>query len=192
MRTLESPLDCKEIKPVHPKGNKSWIFIGRTDGENAILWSPDAKNWLIGKDPDAGKDWRWEEKGTTEDERVGWHHQLDGYEFEQALGVGEVQGSLACCSPRGHKESDTTQRLNWANYHSDLFHLLPLICIYVAFNILQVGWMRENSGKSCRYSQWALDVTHIFCLNKRTATDNCIVKLCLLILFMVFFIQQKL
>jgi len=86
-KTLESPLDCKEIKPVNPKGNQSWIFIGRTDAEAPILWPPDEKNWLIWKDPDAGKDWRWEEKGMTEDEMAGWHHWLDGHEFEQALGV---------------------------------------------------------------------------------------------------------
>ena len=111
-KTLESPLDCKEIQPVHPKGNQSWIFIGKTDAEaeTPILWPPDAKNWLIGKDPDAGKDWRQEEKGTTEDETVGWHHQLDGH--EQALGDGEGQGSLACCSPWSCKESDTTEQLN--------------------------------------------------------------------------------
>ena len=103
---LESPLDCKEIQPVHPKGNQSWIFTGRTDveAETPMLWTPDVKNWLIGKDPDAGKDWKQEEKGTTEDEMVGWHHQLDGHEFEQALGDGEGQGSLVCCSPWGCKE----------------------------------------------------------------------------------------
>ena len=114
-KTLESPLDCKEIQPVHPKGSQSWIFIGRTDAEaeTPVLWPPDVKNWLLGKDPDAGKDWRQEEKGTTEDEMVGWHHQLEGHEFEQAPGVGDGQGSLACCSPRGRKESDTTERLNW-------------------------------------------------------------------------------
>ena len=90
-KTLENPLNCREIQPVHPKGNQSWIFIGRTDAEaeTPILWPPDAKNWLIWKDPDAGKDWRWEEKGMTEDEMVGWHHQLNGHEFEQALGVGD-------------------------------------------------------------------------------------------------------
>ena len=116
-KTLENPLDCKKIQPVHPKGNQSWIFIGRTDAEAEapILWPPDAKNWLIGKDPDAGKDWRREVKGTTEDEMVGWHHWLDGHEFEQAQGVGDGQGGLACCSPWGHKESDTTERLNWKN-----------------------------------------------------------------------------
>ena len=113
-KTLESPLDCKEIKPVHPEGNQSWIFIGRTDAEaeTTILWSPDVKNWLIGKDPDAGKDWR-QEKGMTEDEMVGWHHWLDGHGFDQALGVDNGQGSLACCSPWSHKELDTTERLNW-------------------------------------------------------------------------------
>ena len=117
--TLESPLDCKEIKPVNPKGNKSWIFIGRTDAEaeTPILWAPNAKSWLIWKDPDAGKDWRQEEKGTAEDEMDGWHHQLNGHEFEQASGVGDGQGSLVCCSPWGHKESDMTERLNWITFN---------------------------------------------------------------------------
>ena len=114
LKTLESPLDWKEIQPVHPKGNQSWIFIGRTDveAETLILWPPDVKNWLIGKDPDAGKDWRWEEKGLTEDEIVGWHHRLSGREFEQTPGVGDGQGSLVYCSPWGCKESDTTEWLN--------------------------------------------------------------------------------
>ena len=114
-KTLESPLDCKEIQPVHPKGDQSWIFIGRTDAEaeTSILWPPDVKNWLIGKDPDAGRDLEQEEKGVTEDEMVGWHHRLDGHEFEQALGVGDGQGGLACCSPWGRKELDRTEWLNW-------------------------------------------------------------------------------
>ena len=105
-KTLASPLNCKEIQPVHPKGNQSWVFIGRTDAEAeaSILWPPDAKNWLIGKDPGAGKDWRQEEKGMTEDEMVAWHHWLDGHEFDQAPGVGDGQRSLACCSPWGCKE----------------------------------------------------------------------------------------
>ena len=111
--TLESPLDCKEIQPVNPKGNQSWIFTGRTDAETPILWPPDAKNWLTGKDPVAGKNWRQEEKGTTEDEVVGWHHHLEGHEFEQAPGVGDGQGNLVCCSPWGHKDSDMTEQLNW-------------------------------------------------------------------------------
>ena len=114
-KTLESPLNCKEIQPVNPKGNQPLIFIGKTDteAETPILRPPDAKNWLIGKDPDVRKDWRQEEKGTIEDEMVGWNHQLDGHEFEQALGVGDGQESLACCSPWGHKESDMTERLKW-------------------------------------------------------------------------------
>ena len=114
-KTLEHSLDCKEIQPVHPKGDESWKFIGRTDAETEtpILWPPDAKNWLIWKDPIAGKDWRWEEKGMTENEMIGWHHWLNGHEFEQALGVGDGQGGLACCSPWGCKELDTTERLNW-------------------------------------------------------------------------------
>ena len=109
-KTLESPLDSKEIKAVNPKGNQPWIFIGRTDAEAEapILWPPDGKNWLIGKDPDAEKDWGQKDKGMTEDEVVGWHRGLDGHEFEQALGDGEGQGSLVCCSPWGRKESDMT------------------------------------------------------------------------------------
>ena len=113
-RTLESPLDYKEIKPVNRKGNQSWIFIGRTDAkaEALILWPPD-ENWLIGKDPDARRDWRQKEMGTTKGEMVGWHHQMDGHEFEQAPGVSDGQGSLVCCSLWGHKKSDTIKGLNW-------------------------------------------------------------------------------
>ena len=110
LKTLESSLDCKEIQPVHPRGNQSWIFIGRTDveAEIPILWPPDAKSWLIWKDPDAGKDWGQEEKGTTEDEMVGWHHRLNAHGFGWTPGVGDGQGGLACCSPWGCKESDMT------------------------------------------------------------------------------------
>ena len=113
-KTLESPLDCKEIHPVHPKGNPSWIIIGRTDAEaeTPILWPPDEKNWFIWKDPDAGKDWSWEEKGMTEDEVVGWHHWVNGHESEWSPRVGDVQGGLVCCSPWGGRESDMTERLN--------------------------------------------------------------------------------
>ena len=123
-KTLESPLDCKEIQPLNPKGNQSWIFTGRTDAEAEapILWPPDAKNWLIGKDPDAGKDGRQEEKGTTEDEMARWHHQLDGHEFEKALGVGDGQGILLLCSPWGHKESDMTEWLNWTEFEQQREH----------------------------------------------------------------------
>ena len=116
-KTLESPLDCK-INSVNSKGNQSWIFIGKTDAEakTPILWPPDAKNWLTGKDPDAVKDWRQEEKGMTEDEMVGWHHRLDGREFAHALRVGDGQGSLVCCTSWSRKESDRTEQLNWTDY----------------------------------------------------------------------------
>ena len=121
-KILESPLDCKEIQLVNPKGNQSWIFIERTDAEAEtwILWPPDAKSQLTRKGLDNGKDRRQEEKGMTEDVMVGWHHRLKGHEFEQAPGVGEEQGSLACCGPWGHKELDMTERLNNNNKIHDL------------------------------------------------------------------------
>ena len=104
-KTFESPLDSKEIQPVNLEGNQPWIFIGRTDAEveAPILWPPDARNWLIGKDPDSGKDWRRQDKGMIEDEMVGWHHLLNGPEFDQTPGVGDGQGSLVCCTPWGRK-----------------------------------------------------------------------------------------
>ena len=125
-KTLESPLDCNEIQPVHPKGDQSWVFIGKTDvaAETPILWQPDAKSWLIWKDPDAGRDWGQEEKGTTEDEMAGWHHRLDGREFEWTPGVGDRQGGLACCNSWGHKELDMNEWLNWTGLH---FHK-SIIC----------------------------------------------------------------
>ena len=114
-KTLESPLDCKEIQPVHSKGDRPWVIFGRTDAkaETPVLWLPHAKSWLIGKDSDAGRDWGQEEKGTTEDEMAGWHQQLDGHEFEWTLGVGDGQGGLACCNSWDRKELDTTEWLNW-------------------------------------------------------------------------------
>ena len=150
-KTLESPLDCKEIKPIHRKGNQSWIFIGRTDAEaeTPILWLPDPKNWLIWKDPDAGKDWRQEEKGMTEDEMVGWHHWLYGQKFKQALGVGDGQGSLSCCSPWGCKDWGT--ELNWdlkVKRHSgrSVDCRGPRICLLVTINhILQRPKQQRNS-----------------------------------------------
>ena len=113
----DTPLKRLWLPPIcsHFICHQSWIFIGRTDAEAPILWPPDAKNWLTRKDPDVGKDWRQRKKGTTEDEMVGWHHWLDGHEFEQALGVGDGQGSLVCCSPWGLKESDMTDWLNWTD-----------------------------------------------------------------------------
>ena len=116
-------LDCKKIKAVNHKGNQSWIFIGRTDAEAEapIFCPPDAKDWLIGKDHHSGKEWRQEEKGPTEDEMVGWHHQLDGHEFEQAPGVGDGRGSLVCCSPWGCKRvgHDWATELKWTEGHHD-------------------------------------------------------------------------
>ena len=114
--TLQSPLDCKEIQPVHPKGNQSWIFIGRTDAEaeTPILWPHNAYSWLIWNDPDAGKDWRQEEKGMTEDEMVGWHHQLNGHGFGWTPEFGDGQGGLACCSPCGRRVGHyLVTELNW-------------------------------------------------------------------------------
>ena len=114
-RKLLNTLDSKEIKPLHPKGDQPWVFFGRTDAkaETPILWPTHAKNWLIGKDSDAGRDWGQEEKGTTEDEMAGWHHRLNGHEFEWTLGIGDGQGGLACCNSLGCKESDMTEQLNW-------------------------------------------------------------------------------
>ena len=114
-KTLESLLDCKEIQPVHPKGDQSWVFIGRTDAEaeTPILWPPHVKSWLIGKVSDAGMDSGQEEKGTTEDEMAEWYHWLDGHEFGWTPGVGNGQGGLACCDSWGRKELDTTEWLNW-------------------------------------------------------------------------------
>ena len=139
-KTLDSPLDCKEIQPVHPEGDQSWVFIGRSDveAETPVLWPPHAKSWLIGKDPDAGRDWG-QEKGMAEDEMAGWTHQLDGHEFESTLGVGDGQGGLACCDSWGCKELDMTEwtELNWVymcqSWSSNLsLSLCPLLTISCA------------------------------------------------------------
>ena len=126
-------LDCKKMKPVYPKANQSWIFIGRLDAEAETpkLWPLDEKNWLIGKDPDAGKDWRQEEKGMTEDEMFGWHHQCNGHELEQALGIGDGQGGLASFSPWGRKELDTTEWLNWSELIAVLFPVFFNINLFI-------------------------------------------------------------
>ena len=122
-KTLESPLDCKEIQPVNPKEDQPWIFDGRTDAEAEapILWPPDGKNWLTGKVPDAGKDWRQKEKGTTEDGMIRQHHQLNEHEFEQTPGNSQGQGGLVCCDSWGRKESDTTERLNWTRFLTSIY-----------------------------------------------------------------------
>ena len=134
-KTLESTLDFKEIQPHHSKGDQSWVFIGGTDteAETPILWPPDVKSWLIGKDPDAGKDWGQEKKGTTEDEMVWWHHQLSGHGFVWTLGVGDGQEGLVCCGSWGHKVSNMTEQLNWTEHHT----LLRNISIYV---VLEQKW----------------------------------------------------
>ena len=153
-KTLGSPLDYKEIQPVHPKGDQSWVFIGRTDieAETPVLWPPHAKSWLIGKDSDAGKDWGEVEKGTmTEDEMVGWHLRLNGHGFGWTLGVGHGQGGMACCSSRGRKESDMTEQLNWTDEKVwgkiiVLFHLflkLSIMSIFLQFKKLNKCHLME-------------------------------------------------
>ena len=134
-KTLNSTLDCKEIKPIHPKGNQPWIFIGRTvaEAKAPILWPLDVKSWLFWKDPDSGKDWWQEEKGTTEDEMVGWHHRLNGHGFGWTPGVGDRQEGLVCCGSWSHKESDTTERLNWTEltHHLNTFFFCHISFIYI-------------------------------------------------------------
>ena len=131
-KTLESPLDCKEIQPVHSEGDQSWVFFGRNDAkaETPVLWPPHEKSWLIGKDSDARRDWGQEEKGMTEDKMAGWHHWLDGRESEWTPGVGDGQGGLACCDSRGRKESDMTERLNWTELTEDP-DSSPSTCVFV-------------------------------------------------------------
>ena len=139
-KTLESPLDCKEIRPVHPKGDQSWVFIGKNDSktETPVLWPPNGKSWLIGKDLDAGRDWGQEKKGTTDDEMAGWHHWLDGRESEWTPGVGDGQGGLVCCDSWGRKESDTTERLNWTELNG--------LVVFPTFFNLSLNLEIRNSG----------------------------------------------
>ena len=134
-------------QPVHPKGDQSWMFTRRTDAEaeTPILWSPDAKNWLLRKDPDAGKDWRWEEKGMTEDEMFGWYHRLNGYEFGWTPGVGDGQGGLACCGSWGRKESDTTEWLNWTEHIS--VYYLNTFRIFFHVKLFHIGLLWSCLGK---------------------------------------------
>ena len=135
-KTLESPLDCKEIQPIHPKGDQSWVFIGRTDAEveTPVLWPPHVKSWLIGKDSDAGREWGQEEEGTTEDEMARWHHRLDAHEFGWTLGVGDGQGGLACCNSWGHKESDMAERLNWTEWTDSCLTMLLYFLLHSKVN----------------------------------------------------------
>ena len=157
-KTLESPLDCKEIQPLHSE-DQPWVFFGRNDAktETPVLWPPHAKSWLIGKDSDAGRDWGQEEKGTTEDEMSGWHHWLDGHEFEWTPGDGDGQGGLACCDSWGCKESDTSERLNWTEQEqlwSGIVWRLPLICQGLGWHDLKADlsqdcWPETMHGFLC-------------------------------------------
>ena len=142
-KTLESPLDSKDIKPVNPKQNQLWIFIGKTDdeAEPSIFWSPDAKNWLTGKDSHVGSEWGQEEKGTIENEMVGWHHRHNGHGFEQTSKDSEGEGSLVYCSPWGRKESDMTEWLKTTNHtiqhsciHTKLLQSCPALCNPMDYN----------------------------------------------------------
>ena len=151
-KTLESPLDCKELQLVHLKGNQSWMFIWRTDAEaeTPILWPSVVKNWLTGKDPDAGKNWRQEEKGTTEDEMVGWHCWLNGHEFEWTPGVGDGQGGLVCCSSCGRKESDMTERLNWTDLHYCVIISSSYIyCLVLIFQVCNSAFVLVEVSQWC-------------------------------------------
>ena len=158
-KTLESPLDCKEIQPVHPKGNQSWVFTGRTDAEaeTPILWPSDVKNWLV-EDPYVGKDWEWEEKGMAEDEMVGWHHWLDGHGFGWTPGVGDGQGGLVCCISWGCKESDTTEQLNWSE-------LDGIVVFPTFFNLSEFGnkgsWSEPQSYLSLVFAH-CIELLHLW------------------------------
>ena len=145
-KTLESPLDCKEIQPVHSEGDQPLVFFGRNDAkaETPVLWPPHAKSWLIGKDSDAGRDWGQEEKGTTEDEMAGWHHWLDGHEFGWTPGIGDGQGGLACCDSWGYKELDTNERLNWTKLNVKM-----LLMLYSELSLwsLMCTWHLESESE---------------------------------------------
>ena len=163
-KTLESPLDCKEIQPVHSKGDQSWVFFGRNDAkaETSVLWPPHGKSWLIGKDSNAGRDWGQKKKGMTEDEMAGWHHGLDGRESELTPGDGDGQGGLACCNSWGCKELDTTEWLNWTELREDLDS--PLWSFYlfsgkISFGISLVVFP-TFSNLSLKFANKTHDLTH--------------------------------
>ena len=160
---LESPLDCKEIQPVHSEGDQPWDFFGRNDGkaETPVLWPPPAKSWLIGKDSDAGRDWGQEEKGTAEDEMAGWHHWLDGRECEWTPGVGDGQGGLACCNSWGRKQSDTSERLNWTDW-----------CVCVCVCVCMTVNCNYDSLLSFNISVYISSHTDILFLHQRTMMRN--------------------
>ena len=158
-KTLEIPLDCKEIKPVHPKGNQSWIFTGRVDAEAEapILWSPDAE-LIYWKDPDAGKDWRWEEKGMTEDEMVGCYHWFNGHEFEYTPGISNVQGGLVCCSPWGSQRvrHGWAIELNWLRKPQFFICICPLCVLLVSYSFQPMDWSLPGSFVHGILQAWIL------------------------------------
>ena len=151
-KTPESTLDCKEIQPVHSKGDQPWVFFGRNGAKakTPVLWPPHEKSWLIGKDSDAGRDWGQEEKGTTEDEMAGWHHWLDGHESEWTPGVGDGQGGLAYCDSWGHKESDTTEQLNWTEVKE------------AKLNLLLSYWVRGHEEREVKTQMRCLGESHVW------------------------------
>ena len=155
-KTLESPLDCQEVQPVHSKGDQPWVFFGRNDAkaEIPVLWPPHTKSWLIGKDSDAGRDWWQEEKGMTEDEMAGWHHQLHGHVFEWTPGVGDGQGGLVCCDLWGHKELDTTERLKWTE--------LILLSQILVINFLIIFHLAPRSSRQAMNSVYNCTSGHLF------------------------------
>ena len=150
-KTLESPLDCKEIQPVHPKGDQTQVFFGRNDAkaETPVLWLPHVKSWLIGKDSNAGKDWGQEDKGSTEGEMAGWHHWLVGGEFKWTPGVGDGQGGLACCDSWGHKESDMTEQLNWLITEGGQFsqYTYRMLDVYLALHLAHSSCFLTRKSK---------------------------------------------
>ena len=171
LENLENPLNCKEIQAVHPKGNQSWVFIGRTDAETEapILWPPEVKNWLIGKAPDAGKDWRQEEKGMTEDEMVEWHHRLDGHGLEQALGIGDGQGNLACYSPGVAKSQ--TQLSDWTEMNlgpNSTVHFQP-VNLANCYVVLSVDTLPAMCEASCLSRSWKHNIVRFLCFPIRWA-----------------------
>ena len=161
-KTLESTLDCKEFQPVHTK-DQTWVLIGRTDveAETPILWPPHVKSWLIGKDPNAGKDWGQEEKGMTENEMAGWHHWLDGHGFRWTLGVGGGQGGLACCDSWCHKESDTTEWLNWTELN------------WLGVRATEVQDCFGAPGPHGKTGQWPWSMKGCFCVTWSREMSSC-------------------
>ena len=159
-KTLGSHLDCSEVQLVHPKEDQSWVFIGRTDAivETPVLWPPRANSWLIGKEPDAGRSSGQEEKGTTEDEMAGWHHRLDGCEFEWTPGVGDGQGGLACCDSWGRKESDTTEQLSWTELNLGYFKLIESsVSIFSDHRVIRLDIKHMEWGMVKNINTWRVN-----------------------------------